>query len=80
MPELIDDNERLKDLIETKFKDMKFSLDSSFADLKVAINSSNSASFISSLVSINSVYGKKLKYLNFSDFDTITLSDRAFKI
>ena len=80
LPQLIEDNEKLETLIKTKFKDMKLKLDSSFADLQNAIISSNSTLFINSLVQINGVYGQKLKYVNFEEFDQVMLSDNAIKI
>ncbi|MCZ6156423.1 hypothetical protein O6B72_06290 [Campylobacter ureolyticus] len=80
LPQLVEDNEKLETLIKTKFKDMKLKLDSSFADLQNAIISSNSTLFINSLVQINGVYGQKLKYVNFEEFDQVMLSDNAIKI
>lgn len=79
LPQLIEDNKQLKNLIDNKFESMKITLDSSFRDFKSSISSQNSELFISSLVSINSVYGMKLKYLSFSEFDEIMLSDKAIK-
>lgn len=80
LPQLIEDNEKLETLIKTKFKDMKLKLDSSFADLQNAIISSNSTLFINSLVQINEIYGQKLKYVNFEEFDQAMLSNNAIKI
>ena len=84
LPQLVEDNEKLETLIKTKFKDMKLKLDSSFADLqnaiKNAIISSNSTLFINSLVQINGVYGQKLKYVSFKEFDQAMLSDNVIKI
>lgn len=78
--QLIEDNEKLEALIKTKFKDMKLKLDSSFADLQNAIISSNSTLFINSLVQINGIYGQKLKYVSFKEFDQAMLSDNVIKI
>lgn len=80
LPQLVEDNEKLETLIKTKFKDMKLKLDSSFADLQNAIISSDSTLFINSLVQINGVYGQKLKYVSFKEFDQAMLSDNAIKI
>lgn len=80
LPQLIEDNEKLETLIKTKFKDMKLKLDSSFADLQNAIISSNSTLFINSLVQINEIYGQKLKYVSFKEFDQAMISDSAIKI
>lgn len=80
LPQLIEDNEKLETLIKTKFKDMKLKLDSSFADLQNAIISSNSTLFINSLVQINGIYGQKLKYVSFKEFDQAMLSDNVIKI
>lgn len=80
LPQLVEDNEKLETLIKTKFKDMKLKLDSSFADLQNAIISSNSTLFINSLVQINGVYGQKLKYVSFKEFDQAMLSDNVIKI
>lgn len=80
LPQLIEDNEKLETLIKTKFKDMKLKLDSSFADLQNAIISSNSTLFINSLVQINEIYGQKLKYVSFEEFDQAMISDSAIKI
>lgn len=80
LPQLVEDNEKLETLIKTKFKDMKLKLDSSFADLQNAIISSNSTLFINSLVQINGVYGQKLKYVSFEEFDQAMISDSAIKI
>lgn len=80
LPQLVEDNEKLETLIKTKFKDMKLKLDSSFADLQNAIISSNSTLFINSLVQINEIYGQKLKYVNFEEFDQAMLSNNAIKI
>ncbi len=80
LPQLIEDNEKLEALIKTKFKDMKLKLDSSFADLQNAIISSNSTLFINSLVQINGIYGQKLKYVSFKEFDQAMLSDNVIKI
>lgn len=35
---------------------------------------------INSLVQINGVYGQKLKYVSFEEFDQVMLSDNAIKI
>lgn len=80
LPQLVEDNEKLETLIKTKFKDMKLKLDSSFEDLQNAIIGSNSTLFINSLVQINGIYGQKLKYVNFEEFDQVMLSDNAIKI
>ncbi|MCZ6159382.1 hypothetical protein [Campylobacter ureolyticus] len=80
LPQLVEDNEKLETLIKTKFKDMRLKLDSSFADLQNAIISSNSTLFINSLVQINGVYGQKLKYVNFKEFDQAMISDNVIKI
>ncbi|MDU5326327.1 hypothetical protein, partial [Campylobacter ureolyticus] len=79
-PQLVEDNEKLETLIKTKFKDMNLKLDSSFEDLQNAIIGSNSTLFINSLVQINGIYGQKLKYVNFEEFDQVMLSDNAIKI
>lgn len=80
LPQLVEDNEKLETLIKTKLKDMKLKLDSSFADLQNAIISSNSTLFINSLVQINGVYGQKLKYVSFKEFDQAMLSNNDIKI
>ncbi|MCR8685368.1 hypothetical protein [Campylobacter ureolyticus] len=80
LPQLVEDNEKLETLIKTKFKDMKLKLDSSFEDLQNAIIGSNSILFINSLVQINGVYGQKLKYISFKEFDQAMLSDNVIKI
>lgn len=80
LPQLVEDNEKLETLIKTKFKDMKLKLDSSFEDLQNAIIGSNSILFINSLVQINGVYGQKLKYVSFKEFDQAMLSDNVIKI
>lgn len=80
LPQLIEDNEKLETLIKTKFKDMKLKLNSSFADLQNAIIGSNSTLFINSLVQINGIYGQKLKYVSFKEFDQAMISDSAIKI
>lgn len=59
---------------------MKLKLDSSFEDLQNAIIGSNSILFINSLVQINGVYGQKLKYISFKEFDQAMLSDNVIKI
>lgn len=80
LPQLVEDNEKLRNLIDSKFKNLKMSLDSSFADLQNAISSTDSNLFISSLVGINSAYGMKLKYLNFGEFDIAMKSDKPIVI
>ena len=80
LPQLVEDNEKLETLIKTKFKDMKLKLDSSFEDLQNSIIGSNSTLFINSLVQINGVYGQKLKYVSFEEFDQAMISDNAIKI
>lgn len=80
LPQLVEDNEKLETLIKTKFKDMKLKLDSSFEDLQNAIIGSNSILFINSLVQINGIYGQKLKYISFKEFDQAMLSDNVIKI
>ncbi|WP_169975593.1 MULTISPECIES: hypothetical protein [unclassified Campylobacter] len=79
LPELIKDNERIKDLIDTYKNDMVLKMDSSFAQLKSAVELNNNAVFIESLISINSFYGKKLKYTNFNQFNDIMLSDEPIR-
>lgn len=76
LPELIEDNKRLKSLIDEKFSKMKLSLESSFNDFRNAVNSQNSELFISSLVNINSVYGMRLRYLSFNEFDSAMIDDK----
>lgn len=79
LPELIRDNDSLKALIDTKFGELKLELDSSFSDLALAV-SGRLDNFIGSLVAINEAYGKKLKYLNFSEFNEVMLSSKPIVI
>lgn len=79
LPQLISDNAKIERMIEEKFSNIKLQANSSFADLRNAINSSDHNLFIKSLVSINSIYGKKLQYADFNEFDNAMLSDEAIK-
>lgn len=79
LPDLIQDNAKVSNLIDTHFKNLKLSLDSSFDELTLAVNSGDSQGFVQALVGINQAYGTKLAYANFDDFDTAMKSDEAIK-
>ena len=79
LPQILKDNERISAMINDKFRLLNSSLNSSFANLQNAINSGDHSAYINSLVSINSAFGKELKYAKFDDFDSAMRSDEPLE-
>lgn len=79
LPQILKDNERISAMINDKFRLLNSSLNSSFANLQNAINSGDHSAYINSLVSINSAFGKELKYAKFDDFDRAMRSDEPLE-
>jgi len=79
LPDLIRDREKLAKLIKTEQRDRDKILDFNFKQLLKSISNSNIDDTIKTLVNINSVYGKKLQYQNFKEFDNMMMSNESFK-
>ena len=80
LPELVKDNDKIEELIKTKFKQMSAKLESSFNVLQEAFDKDNSELLLQSLIAVNNIYGKKLKYTDKDEFWNAALSGDIIKI
>ena len=80
LPVLVKDNDKIEELIKTKFKQMSAKLESSFNVLQEAFGKDNSELLLQSLMAINDVYGKKLKYTDKDEFWDGALGGDVIKI
>jgi len=79
LPTLISEKEELKELIDKTYKERKLTFNKSFDDFKRGLSSNNINSIMSGLVGINSMYGQKLQFATFEEFDDFMLGDDNFK-
>ncbi len=75
IPELIAQKNELKDLIEKTYKKRKLTFEKSFNEFKKGLSNNDINSIICGLESINSMYGKKLQFQTFKEFDDFMCSD-----
>ncbi|WP_297966450.1 hypothetical protein [uncultured Campylobacter sp.] len=80
LPELVKDNDKIEELMKTKFKQISASLESSFETLQKAFSRDDGELLLQSLISINDIYGKKLKYTDKEEFWNAALSGDIIKI
>ena len=80
LPVLVKDNDKIEELIKTKFKQMSAKLESSFNVLQEAFGKDNSELLLQSLMAINDVYGKRLKYTDKDEFWNAALGGDVIKI
>ena len=79
IPDLIAKKNELKELIEKTYKERKLTFEKSFADFQNGLTNNDINSIMCGLISINSMYGKKLQYETFEEFDSFMCSDESFK-
>ncbi|WP_169753008.1 hypothetical protein [Campylobacter mucosalis] len=79
LPELMSDNEKIRQMIDEKISQMNIQLQGSFDSLQEAFMANNHTLFIDSLVEINVIFGKKLKYVNFNEFNDAMISDEPMR-
>jgi hypothetical protein len=78
LPDLIAQKDELKALIASTYKERKLTYDNSFAEFKKGLSLSDIDAVMSGLIGINSMYGKKLQFATFEEFDTMMLSESDF--
>ena len=69
LPKLITEKEKLKDLIDSTFKERKLKFEMSFAEFKQGLTNNDINSVICGLEKINNMYGKHLQFVTFEEFD-----------
>lgn len=80
LPELITEKENLKELIDKTYKERKLTFEKSFEEFKRGLTKNDINSVICGLESINNMYGKKLQFLTFEEFDEFMCSDKNFEL
>ena len=79
IPDLIREKDELKELIDKTYQERKLTFNKSFLEFKEGLSSNNIDDIISGLVGINAMYGQKLQFVNFKEFDDFMISDDSFK-
>ncbi|QCD44204.1 hypothetical protein [Campylobacter mucosalis] len=79
LPDLMSDNEKIRQMIDEKISQMNIQLQGSFDSLQEAFMANNHTLFIDSLVEVNAIFGKKLKYVNFNEFNDAMISDEPMR-
>lgn len=69
LPQLIEEKEELKNLINNTYKERKLSFTNSFNEFKMGISKNNVEEIVCGLIGINEMYGKKLQFINIDDFN-----------
>jgi len=80
LPDLITEKEELKELINKTYKERKLTFEKSFDEFRKGLTGNDISSIICGLESINNMYGKKLQYQTFEEFDNFMCSDESFKL
>ena len=80
LPDLITEKEELKELINKTYKERKLTFEKSFDEFRKGLTNNDISSIICGLESINNMYGKKLQYQTFEEFDSFMCSDESFKL
>lgn len=78
LPTLIAEKKELQELIETTYKERKLTFEKSFAQFQSGLKSSDIDKVMGGLISINAMYGEKLQYETFEEFDDFMKSDENF--
>jgi len=79
LPDLIAEKNELKELIEKTYKERRLTFEKSFSEFQSGLTNNDIDSVMSGLISINSMYGQKLQYETFEEFDNFMLGDDDFK-
>jgi len=79
LPQLIQEKNELKDLIDKTYKERKLSFEKSFSEFKQGLTSNDIDTIVNGLVQINNMYDKKLQFVTFKEFDEFMRSDEIFK-
>ncbi len=79
LPDLIAEKNELKELIEKTYKERRLTFEKSFSEFQSGLTNNDIDSVMSGLISINSMYGQKLQYETFEEFDDFMLGDDDFK-
>lgn len=80
LPELIEKKEELKKLISKTYKERKLTFEKSFDEFKKGLSDNDISSIICGLDRINNMYGAKLKFQTFEEFDHFMCSGNNFKL
>lgn len=80
IPDLIAEKEELKELIEKTYKERKLTFEKSFDEFKKGLSNNDISSIICGLESINNMYGRKLQFQTFEEFDNFMCSNDTFKL
>ena len=80
LPDLIAEKEELKELIEETYKDRKLIFEKSFDEFRKGLSNNDIFSIICGLESINNMYGKKLQFQTFKEFDNFMCNNENFKL
>jgi len=79
LPELIAEKNDLKKLIEKTYKDRKLTFEKSFSDFQNGLDNNDVDKVMCGLISINSMYGQKLQYETFGEFNSFMCSNESLK-
>lgn len=80
LPTLIEEREELKNLIEKTYKERKLTFEKSFNEFKKGLSLNDIDEVICGLISINDMYGKKLRFETQKEFDDFMESNCTFKL
>ncbi len=79
LPSLIEDREKLEELIKNTYKERKLTFENSFEEFKKGLSENNIECLISGLNGINGLYGKKLQFSTLKEFNEHRLMRGGFK-
>ena len=79
LPSLIEDREKLEELIKNTYKERKLTFENSFEEFKKGLSENNIECLISGLNGINGLYGKKLQFSTLTEFNEHRLMRGGFK-
>ena len=80
IPELIAKKDELEVLIKQTYRERKLTFEKSFSEFKQGLKENDIDTIMNGLISINSMYGKKLQFQTFEEFDSFMLSDKSLEL
>ena len=75
IPRLIEDRERLQDLVDSHFAERETLLDATFEDMQSARENQDFDDFLKNLITLNEAYDKVLPCVNLEEIDEFMLDD-----
>ncbi len=80
LPDLIAEKEELEELIDKTYKQRKLTFEKSFDEFKQGLTDNDIHSIVCGLESINNMYGKRLQFQTFEEFDNFMCSDDTLEL